>query len=138
MEGCEIVTGLKKGIDAKSKKNTDPKIINGSELIKVPVKPQPKEPVDDGMINIPYQGEGTVEGYGSGLNAPPGTMFTMQVIDRDGDGKDDRFQKGPSTKFNAKQYLENYADLKQAFGDKEDYKKAAREHYLTYGIKEGS
>ena len=135
-----VVTGLKKGIDAKSKKNTDHfKIINKIRADQglPPVKPQPKEPVDDGMINIPYQGEGTVEGYGSGLNAPPGTMFTMQVIDRDGDGKDDRFQKGPSTKFNAKQYLENYADLKQAFGDKEDYKKAAREHYLTYGIKEG-
>ena len=129
-----------KGIDGTSKKKTDHfKIINQIREKQglPPVKAQPTEPVDDGMTFIPYQGEGTVEGYGAGLNAPPGTMFTMQFIDKDGDGKDDRFQKGPSTKFNARQYLDNYTDLQKAFGDKEDYKKAAREHYLQYGIKEG-
>jgi len=129
-----------KGIDGTSKKKTDHfKIINQIREKQglPPVKAQPTEPVDDGMTFIPYQGEGTVEGYGSGLNAPSGTMFTMQFIDKDGDGKDDRFQKGPSTKFNARQYLDNYTDLQKAFGDKEDYKKAAREHYLQYGIKEG-
>ena len=129
--------GNKEGI---SPKGTDHfKIINQIRADQglAPIKRQPTEPVDDGMINIPYQGEGTVEGYGSGLNAPPGTMFTMAVIDKDFDGKDDRFQKGPSTKFNAKQYLDNYTDLKEVYGGKEDYKKAAREHYLRYGIKEG-
>ena len=34
-------------------------------------------------------------GYGSALNAPPGSMFTQQFIDKDGDGVDDRFQAGP-------------------------------------------
>jgi hypothetical protein len=35
------------------------------------------------------------EGYGSALNAPAGTSFTMQFMDKDGDGVDDRYQAGP-------------------------------------------
>ena len=34
-------------------------------------------------------------GYGGRIGAPPGTMFTMDHIDSDGDGVDDRHQPGP-------------------------------------------
>lgn len=34
-------------------------------------------------------------GYGEAINAPPGTMFTTDFRDGDGDGIDDRWQPGP-------------------------------------------
>ena len=39
--------------------------------------------------------KGTEKGYGQGLSAPPGSGFSRQFIDKDGDGTDDRFQSGP-------------------------------------------
>ena len=51
----------------------------------VPTKPRP-----DYKPNPEY-----APGYGGRIGAPPGSMFTMDHIDRDGDGIDDRHQKGP-------------------------------------------
>ena len=43
-------------------------------------------------------------------------------------------QETPAPKFDAKQYLANYKDLRDAFGSDEE---KARQHYKEYGIKEG-
>jgi hypothetical protein len=38
-------------------------------------------------------------GYGSRINLPEGTMVTMDFKDSDGDGVDDRYQRGPGKKY---------------------------------------
>ena len=46
-------------------------------------------------FELPPTRPGFTPGYGAKIGAPPGMAFTHQFIDNDGDGIDDRNQRGP-------------------------------------------
>jgi hypothetical protein len=72
----------------KELKNQYTEFLGGNFVIPV-MGPSPEQRVQPpGASSYP-------EGYGSALNAPPGSSFNMQVIDKDGDRIDDRYQAGP-------------------------------------------
>jgi hypothetical protein len=72
----------------KELKNQYTEFLGGNFVIPV-MGPSPEQRVQ------PPNTSSYPEGYGSALNAPPGSMFTREVIDKDGDRIDDRYQAGP-------------------------------------------
>jgi hypothetical protein len=60
---------------------------------------------DENSINTPISNPvtpnpnaGDASRYGQMLTSPPGTVFTMEFRDKDGDGVEDRLQMGPGQK----------------------------------------
>lgn len=67
-----------------------------------PMGGRPRPPMfGGGRPRPPMRGGGRPQkpertpGYGGRIGAPPGSIFTMDFKDRDGDGVDDRHQLGP-------------------------------------------
>lgn len=51
--------------------------------------------ISEGAANNSRTAGPSESGYGGAITAKPGTFFTMEFRDRDGDGVDDRYQLGP-------------------------------------------
>lgn len=98
---------------------------------------RPTKPRPDNKPNPEY-----APGYGGRIGLPPGSMVTMDHQDRDGDGFDDRDQKGPGyNPFTGKiddrllDKIKRKEEERRASEERKSYIKEKRKTDPTYGFK---